>query len=189
MIKLPLAVVAGAVLALSAQSASATQFGITSVDKTVDNDAPDGPSLAPSFGTEDVQTGDVNGATDPRNTSGIEYFNLSAGGISAFVLSLSSSFQFLWGTPDSYNVVNFYKTGVGLVASITGDEIGPDFNNFFVSITTDTPFDVVQFETSDDAFEFDNVSAVAVPLPAAGAGLPLLAGLVGFFAWRRRTAA
>jgi hypothetical protein len=189
MIKLPLAVLAGAALALSVQTASATQFGITSVDKTVDNDAPNGPSLAPTFGTEDVQTGDVNGATDPRNTAGSDYFSVGAGGVSAFVLSLSSSFKFLWGTPDVYNTVNFYKTGVGLIASITGDEIGPDFNNFFVSITTDTPFDVVQFESSGDAFEFDNVSAVAVPLPAAGAGLPLLAGLAGYFAWRRRTTA
>jgi hypothetical protein len=113
----------------------------------------------------------------------------------------SSAFTLLWGSPDLYNVVQFFSgpDGTGSLLSTTGASglsyIGSDLA-CFSSTCADTLFDLVTFtyaggiigsvELSDSngqaAFEF----GVATPLPAA---FPLFAGglgVIGLIAGRRK---
>ena len=62
---------------------------------------------------------------------------------------------------------------------------------YFRSLATDTP--TADFNqtaqgimTSSSGAALDDVRIQAVPVPVAGAGLPMLAGLLGYAAWRRR---
>jgi hypothetical protein len=62
---------------------------------------------------------------------------------------------------------------------------------YFRSLATDTPTaDFTQtaqgINTSSSGAALDDVRIQAVPVPVAGAGLPLLAGFIGYTAWRRR---
>ena len=102
--------------------------------------------------------------------------------------SLRTSFSLVWGSPDSYNSLQFYN-GNTLVATVLGSSIGGccGFNvaNSSVKISG-LQFDSVVFVSGTPAFEYANISA-AVPLPAVG--LLLIGGLAGLAALRRRKAA
>jgi hypothetical protein len=99
--------------------------------------------------------------------------------------SLHTSFSLVWGSPDSYNSLEFYN-GTTLVATILGTSIvgccGGNIVNSLVTIS-DLQFDSVTFISGTPAFEYANISA-AVPLPAGG--LLLLGALGGLAALRRR---
>lgn len=106
----------------------------------------------------------------------------------------SATFTLLWGSPDSYNEIQFFSGANG-----TGSLIG-EFNGSnlacFTTTCADTSFDLATFtayggligsveliDTGEAAFEY---AIDPTPLPAA---LPLFAtglGFVGFFAHRRK---
>ncbi len=96
-----------------------------------------------------------------------------------------TSLSFLWGSPDGFNSLTFRLDGDN-VASFTGNDVDPSpFGASFV--TYDGLFDEVVFASpSGNAFEFSNLSAVAVPLPA---GLVLMLTALGGLVAVRRYAA
>jgi hypothetical protein len=105
----------------------------------------------------------------------------------------ADAFSLVWGSPDDYNKLEFYN-GTTLVDTVLGAAISPCCNsgqlnipNSLVNISTDAWFNKVVFTSGQPAFEFANVSASEVPLPAGG--LLLLGGLGALAATRRRRAA
>ena len=109
----------------------------------------------------------------------------------------ANQLSLFWGSVDSYNVIEFLLGGF-LVDTVTGDDVfnpatgsQTDANtNRLVTITLASLFDqVIFYSNGQNAFEFDNVSTSAIPIPAA---LPLFAGGVGLLGWlarRKRRAA
>ena len=90
----------------------------------------------------------------------------------------SSSFSFLWGSPDAYNQVEFFS-GANGTGSSEGIFTGADLACFISGTCKDTGFDLVTFLASGGdigsvvltnstlhAFEF-NVDPAATPLPSA----------------------
>ncbi len=78
-----------------------------------------------------------------------------------------NSFGLYWGSVDSYNGIEFYN-GDKLVASYGGDDIAPLLanggqgslaSNGYVEFLDLAPFTKVVLESSQNAFELDNVSA------------------------------
>jgi hypothetical protein len=100
-------------------------------------------------------------------------------GVADYTFSgLNTVLRLVWGSPDSYNTLEFYN-GASLVDSVLGGAISG--NSLLVTIST-SAFDRVRFISGSPAFEYANVSAV--PLPAGG--LLLLGALGGITALRRR---
>jgi hypothetical protein len=110
----------------------------------------------------------------------------------------TSVFSFLWGSPDSYNTVNFYSGELGtgtLIASISGsalvdDTPGSGFDFVTFTASGGTIGSVVLEDAGSAAFEYADQSVggnlAGTPLPAA---LPLFAGglgLVALFSRRRK---
>ncbi|MFC4271858.1 hypothetical protein GQF03_16155 [Sneathiella chungangensis] len=98
--------------------------------------------------------------------------------------------DFLWGSVDNYNGLEFYYQG-NWVDSLYGDDAQLNSVNkglgFIVATVMATGvFDEIRFNSGSNAFEYGNISVSAVPLPAAlplyGAGLAAL----GFLGWRKR---
>lgn len=113
--------------------------------------------------------------------------------VSPVTLSFASSrnsFGFLWGSPDSYNSLEFYD-GATLVATVVGADLVPPPKSqaYFVTVSG-LSFDSVKFidnlgtktSTDEAAFEFANISSVPVP----AAGFLMLTAFGGFAALRRR---
>lgn len=105
--------------------------------------------------------------------------------------SLSRSISLIWGSPDTYNALNLYNAGALVASIVPGAVAGLPADRtltHFVTITADSIleyFDSVEFvSTGVNAFEFANVSATPVPLPA---GVLLMGtALAGFGVMRRR---
>lgn len=106
----------------------------------------------------------------------------------------ASSFSFVWGSPDSFNVIDIYSDGFGVV-SYTGSQLGStngfiaNGNNtntglFTIAGVNGATIDHVVFRSSGVAFEV----AVAAPVPEPQTYALMLAGLaaMGFVARRRR---
>lgn len=144
----------------------------------------------------------LNSAAAPQNSDAYAIYNQAVG---------TTSFSFLWGSPDSYNSVEFWSevdgTGTllatftpGSVPTTSGATVTPGGD---IPVATGSGFDYVTFMFSGDtigsvelsdastaAFEYDNVSTSGsmseTPLPGA---LPLFAsGLLamGLLGWRRK---
>lgn len=125
---------------------------------------------------------------DATAFEGVAYYHsVSAGAEAIYSFGTSmNSFAFMWGSPDDYNTLNFYLGGAN-VGSFTGLDVLPPGTPglSFVDVVFSGQFDEVRFGSGNtDAFEFTNVGATAVPLPA---GVVLLGtALAGFGAARRR---
>ena len=104
---------------------------------------------------------------------------------------LRAGLKMLWGSIDGYNTMKFYN-GATLVATVTNLDVLPSSTEAagtgasYVSITG-LEFDSVDFYSTSNAFEFANVSAVAIPLPAGG--LLLISALGAVVVTRRRKTA
>jgi hypothetical protein len=136
---------------------------------------------------------------------GLYYNVISAGGGSSgsatYNLGGATTFTFLWGSPDTYNVVTFWSgaNGGGTQLFTTGASgntfIGSDLGCYattcgstsaaLVTFTASVAGSIGSVELADTgaaAFEFGTVT----PLPAA---LPLFAtglGALGLLGWRRK---
>jgi len=124
---------------------------------------------------------------DTADLSTAVYHSVSAGATATYSFDAAqSSFAFMWGSPDSYNTLNFFLNGAP-VGSFTGSSVIPPGTSGlgFVDVVFSGQFDEVVFgSTGLDAFEFTNV---VVPLPAAA--WLLLSGLMGLgFVGRRKAA-
>jgi hypothetical protein len=149
-------------------------------------------------------TGSIDGVKrSPYEGSSIPhtpYSALSVGGVGAGSATYNcpgcTSFSFLWGSPDSYNFLDFYSgaNGTGtLITTFTGTDLVPPatlglgFDEVRFSASGGTFGSVVLRDSGQAAFEYSNVS---VPGPIVGAGLPGLvaacAGLLGFARRRQK---
>jgi hypothetical protein len=119
----------------------------------------------------------------------------SVSGDSSAIYELTSainSFEFMWGSVDDYNIIEFYFNGdwvdmlMGDDAQLAGAPDGVKWINALVSTEKGNLFDEVRFISGGNAFEYANVQLSVVPLPAAlplyGAGIAVL----GFMGWRKR---
>lgn len=209
------------VLALCACSygANAATISITSQDYTGNAPLEGTPTPASSSGIfSQSVTGSISdvelspyafntgaGADGNAAATSAPYSVLNAGGSSSPATATynvgSSTFTFLWGSPNSYNEVAFYTgpNGTGSVIDVvSGETTYYDGQNLacFSSTCGQTLFDLVTFtvssgtigsvvltDTGAAAFEY---GVSATPLPAA---FPLFAsglGVMGLFGWRRK---
>jgi hypothetical protein len=145
------------------------------------------PVLSNSNGAEfDSQPDGTD--TTPYLTSG------STGAVAGAHVAISFSsdqlyFGLLWGSVDLYNTLEFYDDGM-LVGTVTGSEIDPAATGdqgvdgtFYVNINSDLPFDMVVANSTQYAFELDNIAygeqpISQIPEPSAVAIWSLL-GFVG----------
>jgi hypothetical protein len=153
------------------------------------------PTTTSSTLTELGRSGSDGSSTSPFSDDTTPYDVVHANGTATFGPATGSgsfgtgsgSFTFLWGTPDTYNTLNFFS-GSALVATATGT--GDGSGSFVATVNGLPSFDSVQFQSGADAFEFAAVSAVPLPasLPMFG-GAVLALGVVGYRLRRKGSAA
>ncbi|MEX1036332.1 MAG: VPLPA-CTERM sorting domain-containing protein [Sneathiella sp.] len=98
--------------------------------------------------------------------------------------------DFMWGSVDTYNGLEFYYQGSWVDALYGNDAQLDSVNNglgfIIASVMAIDIFDEIRFTSGTNAFEYANLTVSAVPLPAAlplyGAGLAAM----GFIGWRKR---
>ena len=133
------------------------------------------------------------GAVGPGNAQSSALLDLSGFGA-------ISSITFLWGSVDSYNSLGVVGTGMTFsggdmgVAPPTGDQSNPNSNRLVTLTFTGSDRNSVtglQFNSSGNAFEFDNVNVTtaAVPEPASWALMLLGFGGTGAAMRSRRKVA
>lgn len=133
------------------------------------------------------ETSDAAFSTSSGATVDTEYFAVGPGNpnnpATLEFSKVQRSFALLWGSPDTYNTLSFYLNGVE-VGSTTGAPFTPlAFGSSYVKF--EGYFDTVVFYSDpNNAFEWSNMTASAIPLPAAG--WLLIGGLGALVAVRRR---
>ena len=113
------------------------------------------------------------------------YTSVGGGASATFDFGFNSTgLSFIWGSPDTYNLLTFYDNGSTTGETLVFDNAGANLDNPFATITTALNFDRVMFSSGSNAFEFAELSVAAVPVPASG--LLLLSALGGIGLARRR---
>ena len=195
MLKLAKTFAASAVLAIAIAAPAQSAFMTWTTDlPTVDNGV-----LSPTttVGTvyENLTTSVKNKYRSPWQGTLLDgtgsYTSVQKSSYASYILDKGhSSVEFMWGSVDNYNGLEFYYQG-SWVDALYGDDAALDGVNkglgFIVaSVIANGVFDEVRFTSGSNAFEYANLTVSAVPLPAAfplyGAGL----ALIGFIGWRKR---
>jgi hypothetical protein len=184
---------ASAAVTLSAQAGSSTYFGPT---PTFDFEIP-----APVDGGL-VTTGSLSGVrAQPLGSIG-KYLTVGPTDGTPATLNLAAfgaigSISFIWGSVDTYNVLEFLSgntvlhtfTGSNVTVPANGNQVAAQSNPLVTfTLTGDDRFavDGLRFNSSVNAFELDNVTIGAVPEPSTWAMLIGGFGLVGYTLRRRR---
>lgn len=122
----------------------------------------------------------------PGNTTSQIAVRGSDGSATLAVNSLVSSFSFDWGSVDTYNSINIF-TSTGNY-TVSGSDLPPangNRNDFGTNFRFTAQFDVatelqaIEFVSTRNSFEFDNVSIAAVPEPATWAFMIFGFGAIG----------
>ncbi|MBW8742882.1 MAG: PEPxxWA-CTERM sorting domain-containing protein [Sphingomonas sp.] len=133
------------------------------------------------------------GAVGPSNAQSSADLDLSAFGA-------ISSITLLWGSVDTYNLLSVLGTGLSFnggdegVSPSNGNQVNPSSNRLVtLTFTGADRWNVtgLQFSSTGNAFEFDNVNVVTagVPEPASWALMLGGFGAIGFAMRSRRKAA
>lgn len=150
-----------------------------------------------------VNTSFPNVSAKPSLLGAVDFYrttadNLPSGFYSAenvtMTFDLSSSLSLLWGSPDSYNRLEFFLGGVSQGAIVPGTVFAGQTGNIVatrgaaVYVTfSDVTFDsVVASSPTQAAFEFAGVVSSEVAVPEGGATLALLGSLMGGMVLVRR---
>ena len=152
---------------------------------------------APAAGFEisggTVRNGSGSGYAAPHGDT-TDYLAVAGGQSATLNTPLLQSFSMYIGSVDSYNHITFkgangYEetvSGADLVALANGDQSSAGTNRRFTFDFGKERVNQVIFHSDNDAFEFDNIAAGAVPEPATWAMLIAGFGLVGASMRRRK---
>jgi hypothetical protein len=145
---------------------------------------------------------DGNGAPPANsNPAGTPYLSVLGDGSATYTFASGvESFQFDWGSVDSYNTLTINSTGADPIVvpglsfpnAANGNQVDPGTNGLFrVTGTEGERFTSVTFASSQNSFEVDNLAVGGVPEPASWALMILGFGGAGaaLRGQRRRQAA
>jgi hypothetical protein len=172
----------------------------------------DGFTVVDTFDNADGLTGsnfqiktppsDGNGAPPANsNPAGTPYLSVLGGGSATYTFASGvESFEFDWGSVDSYNTLTINSTGADPIVipglsfpnAADGNQVNPGTNGLFrVTGTEGEHFTSVTFASSQNSFEVDNLAVGGVPEPASWALMILGFGGAGaaLRGQRRRQAA
>jgi hypothetical protein len=133
---------------------------------------------------------DGNGAS-PANSfpAGTPYLSVLGGGVATIDLGGVSSFEFDWGSIDTYNTLVIHASG-GEDLSVfpggnfpndaNGNQFLPGTNGLFI-VTGDAgeKFTGITLSSSSNSFEIDNVAVAGVPEPTSWSLMILGFGMAG----------
>ena len=143
----------------------------------------------------------TNGTHIDPQYGALQYTSIQANSSGIWNVALSDTLKLFWGSPDTYNYIQFYagKDGTGtLLDTVVGTAIIPPstqgMGHDLVSILVSGFFQSVRLRSDNqNAFEFTNFQASCeecaageTPIPGA---LPLFAGglgMIGFLARRKK---
>lgn len=168
-----------------------------------------GPTPTYTFDTPTPVSGGsiVNGPNTPAHTrpfgSTGSYFSVgpldgSPGVINLSAFGLIGSISFLWGSMDSFNILELLDSSNAVIFSITGQDVkvlnAPQPTNVnrvvkftFTDAATQSAVAAVRLKASQNAFEIDNFAIGAVPEPTTW--LMMILGFFGLsYALRSRNA-
>ena len=123
---------------------------------------------------------DGNGAP-PANSipAGTPYLSVLGGGSATYAFASGvASFEFDWGSVDSYNTLTINSTGADPIIvpglsfpnAANGNQVDAGTNGLFrVTATDGERFNSVTFSSSQNSFEVDNLAVGGVPEPASWA--------------------
>ncbi len=197
---------AAAALAMSAVAAHAS--GVTIISTSATDTPPAGYSLIDTFDTAPAAGYTYTGTTFNTGTASFAAAPYGDDTQYAYVLgngtatldtgsSLLTGLGLYIGSVDTYNTISFYGPGHTLVGSFTGDQILPPANgnqgvggSAYVNFGFSSYVNEVVFSSSQNSFEFDDISVSAAPEPATWAlmlgGVGILGGMLRVVAARRR---
>src|SRR5689334_21281241 len=163
---------------------------------------PPGIVTFPQFSSTGVTRSPFENANQTQGFGyGQFYTNIAAGGTATWNTPSLTQLSILWGSPDDYNTLTFFSAANGggaNLGSFTGANLALEtVGHDTVVFTSDIPILSVVLSTTQNAFEFTNLtvcgpqtegcSPVFTPLPAA---LPLFVsglGSLGLFGyWRKK---
>ena len=125
------------------------------------------------------------------NWASLAYSSVEAGASATYTFADSNTLSILWGSPDTYNTLEFLLSGTP-IESFTGADLAINTVGHDQLTFTDTvgQFNEVILTSQANAFEFADMTFTntSLPTPIPGA-LPLFAsglGALGMLGWRRK---
>ena len=182
--------VLAAVVAFAPMAVSAATVSFSALPATVSDNPDPTASLLTSLHVTDSVSGVRLSPYEGTSFAGTAYTSVSAGGFAEYALGgVKKMISFVWGSPDSYNSVEFLLGGI-LQDTLTVSNAGANLANPFATVSNidgGMGFDSIVFRSSQNAFEYGNLTA-AVPLPAGGLLLAGAFGGLGAIRRRRKSA-
>jgi hypothetical protein len=170
------------------ESAALPEFGYWIIEAETRAGNLSGTYRSPFDETENINSfSTTSGATTATEYFAVGPANQPNPAILGFT-RVMQDFSLLWGSPDAHNTLTF-RLGDAVVGTFAGNAFGTPlaFGSRFVLF--EGKYDSVTFSSTSNAFEWSNMSASPIPLPAAGWLLLGGLGALGAAAARRRKAA